>query len=106
VRVDTCAEPIRTCSGRRTSRLPSLACPFRPLGESASAQFTSGVTFYALVDDESLLANDVFISRELAEAALADALADEPTWASILSIVAIDVLATTRREVPRQSELN
>jgi hypothetical protein len=64
------------------------------------------VTFYALVDNDSTLAIDVFISRELAEAAFADALVDEPSWASVLTIVAIDVQSITQASAVPRGELN
>ena len=41
---------------------------------------------YALVASDSSFAVDVFVSRELAEKALADVLCDEPAFAPLLAI--------------------
>lgn len=41
---------------------------------------------YALVAADSSFAVDVFVTRELAERALADVLADEPAFESLLSV--------------------
>jgi hypothetical protein len=44
---------------------------------------------YALVATDSQFAVDVFPSRELAEEALADVLADEPGFVELLTITAV-----------------
>jgi len=45
---------------------------------------------YALVASDCSFAVDVFMSREAAEAALADCLADEPQWLALLAVIALE----------------
>jgi hypothetical protein len=45
---------------------------------------------YALVAADSTFAVDVFVSRESAEEALDDVLFDEPAFADLLAVVAVD----------------
>jgi hypothetical protein len=44
---------------------------------------------FALVANDCQFAVDVFVTRTDAEAALADALADEPQWVTLLDVVAL-----------------
>jgi hypothetical protein len=44
---------------------------------------------YALVANDCSFAVDVFTNRHLAEAALADALADEPQWSVLLAVIVV-----------------
>ena len=46
--------------------------------------------FYALVSSDASLAVDLYATREAAEAELREVLADEPTFAEILTIVRLD----------------
>jgi hypothetical protein len=46
----------------------------------------SGSILFALVASDCSFAVDLFVSRELAEAALADVLRDEPSFNCLLSI--------------------
>jgi hypothetical protein len=45
---------------------------------------------YALVASDCAFAVDVFTTRNSAEAALAEALADEPLWSALLSVIALE----------------
>jgi len=47
------------------------------------------MTLYALVASDCTFAVDVFVSRSLAERALAEVLVDEPSFVSLLAVVAI-----------------
>ena len=47
--------------------------------------------FYALVCSDASLAVDLYPTREAAEAELREVLADEPTFAEILTIVRLDL---------------
>lgn len=49
------------------------------------------VAWFALVAADCAFAIDVFPSRDQAEEALADALADEPGFADLLSVVEIEL---------------
>ena len=51
---------------------------------------------YALIAADCSFAVDVFVTRELAEAALADVLRDEPEFEWLLSIEEIPLAETTR----------
>jgi len=44
---------------------------------------------FALVACDSSFAVDLFVNRADAEAALADALADEPQWVTLLDVVTV-----------------
>lgn len=46
----------------------------------------SSIVLWALIANDCTFAVDVFVSRELAQRALADALADEPSWVDLLEI--------------------
>ena len=48
------------------------------------------MTLYALVASDCSFAVDLYPTRELAEAALADVLTDEPGFVDLVSIEAID----------------
>lgn len=48
------------------------------------------MNLYALVASDCRHAVDLFVTRDLAEQALAEALADEPAFAALLSIDVID----------------
>jgi hypothetical protein len=49
------------------------------------------VEFYALVSSRSRESVEIYTSREEAEEALADALADQPAWEGLLRIERLDL---------------
>jgi hypothetical protein len=56
------------------------------LDTARSERFNGTVLLYALVANDSDFAVDVFPTRELAEQALAEVLADEPAFTKLLTI--------------------
>lgn len=44
---------------------------------------------FALVSGDSSFAVEIFVDRERAESALAEAVADEPEWVKLLSVIAL-----------------
>lgn len=60
------------------------------LDTSAAEGLTSQVLVYALVSARARETVELFLDRATAQAAMADALADEPSWEGVLSVVALD----------------
>ena len=75
----------RQVSAARTLR-PFRPRPNKPLDSDSSGLFTLQVLLYCLMSSQSRLAVDVFLSKEEAEEALAEALTDEPDWSGVITI--------------------
>lgn len=62
--------------------------------------------FYALVSDDSAFAIDLYPSREQAEQALQDVLADEPTFRELIRVEPVELATAEPIEPPEDGILS
>jgi hypothetical protein len=65
--------------------------PKRTIATHTGSHYAPGVRAYALIELGDSEAIDLFLREEDAQAALEDALRDEPGWAGTLRVEAIDL---------------